>query len=283
MKQLKQLAVLALIVVIVGCSGEDDPAPQIPQVPIPGIKLTEYTQATYSDHKEEGTRTEEFYYDTDNRLTRHLTKQVFTVTMNGYVDTDSLQFENTVTYAPDKAIIIDTFGNISVYILNQAGYATNCTRMESAGTFIRNYTFRYSADSQLTEVTETLDNNVWSRITLQPTSETTATLAIMSGGGIITNTFQLILGERNTSCLPWLYLTEQHPLKLHQEAMYAQLLGKAPELLIQSIAPEEGNEKTTYSYTTDKMGELASCKESTRNSGYTYTRTVKYSINRSEH
>ena len=237
MKQLKQLVVLVVIAVVVGCSDEDEPTPPIPLGPITDIKLTEYIQTTYSNYKEEVTRTENFYYDTDSRLTRHLTKQVFTVTMNGHVDTDSLQFENTVTYTPNEVTINDAFGNVSIYTLNQAGYATSCIRRESEGTFIRNYTFLYSADSQLTEVTETINNNVWSRISLQPTSEPKATLTILSGGGENTNVFHLTLGEKNTSCLPWLYLTEQHPLKLHQEAMYAQLLGKAPELLIQSIEP----------------------------------------------
>lgn len=272
MKQIKLWAALCITVALLAACSEED-APQLPVEDIPGMVLTERmdTDGGIAD------RTEEFYYNEAHQLTRRVIKQKTTVTMGGYTDYDSLRLENRVTYSDREAVVTDAFDNVSTYILNEEGYATSCIRREGKGTnTVREYTFAYSDDAALTEVMEIINGKIYSRIKFQPSTEKTVSLIAESG---ITNTFLLTLGEENTSLLPWLYLTGFYPLDLHQEAMYAQLLGKAPKLLIKTIQPEGGDEKTTYSYTMDKAGNLSSCKESILSDGYRYNRTINYAIN----
>lgn len=220
-------------------------------------------------------RTEEFYYNESQQLTRRVTKQVYTVTVNGFTDTDSLQIESRVTYTDHEVTVIDASGNVSVYVLNKEGYASSCIRHEATD-MIRIYSFAYSAHHSLTQMTEFINGEVVSQITLQPATAITATASLLAENGGISDTFLLTLGQANTSQLPWLYLTELYPFNLHQEAMYAHLLGKAPAQLIQSIQPEGGDEKTTYSYATDAKGNLSSCEEVISSHGTDYRRIIKY-------
>lgn len=265
---MKQLALLCLAVIaLVACSEEDAPT-----VEALGMTITE--EAVSNAGKVE--RTEEFYYNKARKLTRHVLKQKFTVEIGGHTDTDSIQIENRVTYAPNEATVTDASDNVSTYLLNEKGYATSCIRREGEGAFIRNYTFNYAPDGVLAEVQETINGKTESRIILQPLTETTATLRTEIGE--VNSTFLLSFNEENTSRLPWLYYTDLYPLNLHQDAMYAQLLGKSPARLIHSIQPETGDERTTYTYTTDAKGDLRSCTESIHSYGITNRRTVNYSI-----
>lgn len=273
MKQVKQWATLCLMIALLSaCTEEETPLPPT-EVEVPGMVLTEVT------HSDGGIvdRTEEFYYNEAHQLTRRVVKQKTTVTIGQYTDHDSLRLENRVVYGDREAVVTDAFDNVSTYILNEEGYATSCIRREGKGTnTVRVYTFAYSDDAALTEIMEIINGKIYSRIKLHPVTDKTTSLSAESG---ISNTFLLTLGEENTSALPWLYLAEFYPLDLHQEAMYAQLLGKAPQWLIQTIQPEGGDEITTYTYTTDKAGNLSSCEVSTQSGEATYLRTVNYSIN----
>lgn len=269
---MKLRAALCFTVALLAACSEED-VPQLPVEEVPGMVLTERmnTDGGIVD------RTEEFYYDDAHRLTSRVIKQKTTVTLGGYTDYDSLRLENRVTYSDREAVITDAFDNVSTYILNEEGYATSCIRREGKGTnTVRVYTFAYSDDASLTEIMEIINGKIYSRIKLQPLTDKTVSLIVESGIG---NTFLLTLGDENTSLLPWLYLTELYPLNLHMEAMYAQLLGKAPKQLIQTLQPEGGDEKVTFTYTNDKAGNLSSCKISTRSDGYVYNRTVNYAIN----
>lgn len=270
MKQRMLLALLcSTVIALSACSEEDTPAP-LPETP--GMTLTEkiITDGGIVD------RTEEFYYNESRQLTRRVMKQKTTVSLGGYTDTDSLRLENRVTYTPDEVTVTDASDNVSTYLLNDQGYATSCIRREAGTRQSRVYTFGYSDDAVLTEVMEIINGKIQSRATFQPLTASSATLCIENGE--ISSTALLTLGEENTSHLPWLYLTEQYPLNLHQEAMYAQLLGKSPERLIASLRPETGDEQTTYTYTTDAAGNLRSCTESILSYGATYRRTVNYLI-----
>lgn len=253
------------------CSKEDAPLPPAEEE-VPGMVLTEtiYSDAGIVD------RTEEFYYNEAHQLTRHVVKQNTTVEMGGYIDHDSLRLETSVAYSNREAVVTDAFDHVSTYTLNEKGYATSCIRREGKeADRLRAYTFAYSKDDALTEMVEIINEEVCSRIKLQPLTDKTVSLSAENG---TVDTFLLTLAERNASALPWLYLTELYPLNLHQEAMYAQLLGKAPQWLIQTIRPEGSDETMTHTYINDKAGNLSSCQVSTQSSGVIYQRTVEYSI-----
>lgn len=269
---MKQWATLCLTAALFAACLEED-TPLLPIEEVPGMVLTERmnTDGGIAD------RTEEFYYNEAHQLTRRIIKQKTTVTINGYTDYDSLRLENRITYSDREAVVTDAFDNVSTYILNEKGYATSCIRREGKGTnTVRVYTFAYSDDATLTEIMEIINGEIYSRIKLQPLTDKTVSLTAESG---LTNTFLLTLGKENTSHLPWLYLAELYPLNLHQEAMYAQLLGKTPKWLIHTLQPEGGDEIVIFTYTNDKADNLSSCKISTQSGGYVYNRTVNYTIN----
>lgn len=267
---MKQWAALCFTVILfAACSEEETP---VTPVEIPGMVLTE----TMTSDGGIVDRAEEFYYNDVHQLIKRVIKQKTTVTINRQTDIDSLRLENKVVYGDREVTVTDAFDNISTYILNENGYATSCIRREGKGTnTVRVYTFAYSDDSSLTEIMEIINGKIYSHINLQPLTDNTISLSVEGG---ITNTFLLTLGQENTSRLPWLYLTELYPLDLHKEALYANLLGKAPQWLIQTIQPEGGDEKTTYVYDTDNTGNLSSCKESIQSGNYTYSRRVNYAI-----
>lgn len=271
MKQIRLLTAFCLTIIALSACSEEDASPD-PPAETPGITLTEriISDGGIVD------RTEEFYYNEARQLTRRVMKQQFTVTVNGITDTDSLRLENKVTYATDEVTVTDASDNVSTYLLNDQGYATSCIRREVGTKMARLYTFGYSDDGTLAAVMEIINGKIVSQLTFRALTETTATFCTENGE--ISSTFLLTLGEENTSRLPWLYLTEQYPLNLHQDALYAQLLGKSPTRLIQSLRPETGDERTTYTYTTDGAGNLSSCKESFVSYGDTYRRTVNYLI-----
>lgn len=270
MKQIELLVAFCLTMIAFSACSEEE-TPLVP-VEMPGMVIAEKIISDAGIVN----RTEEFYYNEAQQLTRRVMKQKYTVTVGGYTDTDSLRLENKVTYAPDEVTVTDASDNVSTYLLNDQGYATSCIRREANTRQSRIYTFGYSNDGTLKEVMEIIGGEIVSRISIQPQTETTATFH--SENGEVSSTFLLTLGEENTSHLPWLYLTEQYPLNLHQDAMYAQLLGKSPERLIQSLRPETGDGLTTYTYTTDAAEHLRSCTESILSYGATYRRTVNYSI-----
>lgn len=67
----------------------------------------------------------------------------FTIVQSYSVQGEPMCIENaaSVTYSEHQAVVTDNFGNVSVYTLDDKGYATSCTRQEN-GT-VRTYTFSY--------------------------------------------------------------------------------------------------------------------------------------------
>ena len=56
----------------------------------------------------------------------------FTTVQSYSVQNEPVKIENTtsVTYEEHQAIATDNFGNVSTYLLNDKGYANQCTRQE---------------------------------------------------------------------------------------------------------------------------------------------------------
>lgn len=207
-------------------------------------------------------KTDIYLYHND-LLVRHTTTQNF-----GQGD---LVYEVTLNYdRPGQVFSIDSNNNQALYLLNSlSGFAEQCTYTSSGGQ-IREFTFSYSPDSLLTEITETIDGILGGNIRLAYQSNDIKSSTVME------NIINYSAGMyENSQSLPLLALTEAYyPQSLHNEAMFAGLLGKTPKHLIAECHPQ-GNrdEQTTYSYQFDTQGRPNSITETT-----TYTGEVVRSI-----
>ena len=198
-----------------------------------------------------------------------------------------MKIENTtsVTYEEHQAIATDNFGNVSTYLLNDKGYAIQCTRQEVGAT--RTYGFSYFTSPEgkpyLKNITESINGKVYASIGIdysnpqalrivqkvdtytQPYTATTP-----AGTSIITQ-----------SEVPCLFFADLYPLSLHSAALYGKLLGEPFSILIEQIIPD-GNtisqEVRKYTYSLDKRNIITSCKEVTNSYGTNYIRTVNYVI-----
>lgn len=243
-------------------------------IPFRQITLTE-TIPNDNPPETQVTRKEEYFFSDKQQLVSHVTTQLF-----GRLGEYSMSHETTLTYTESEVTVTDAGGSVSVYTLNEQGYASRCTRREPSSEQTREYAFSYSDYTTygafLTRITETIQGEVTATIAFNflPTSQATITLQNRS----FSDTYHLGFGELNTSRLPLLLFTELHPLALHQEAMYAGLLGESPVQLIHTLTPANQTEGNTYTYTTDTNGNLSSCTISVQNDGNTHQRTVKYNL-----
>ena len=85
----------------------------------------------------------------------------FTTVQSYSVQNETVKIENTtsVTYEEHQAIATDNFGNVSTYLLNDKGYAIQCTRQEVGET--RTYGFFYFTSPEgkpyLKNITESIN------------------------------------------------------------------------------------------------------------------------------
>ena len=92
----------------------------------------------------------------------------FTIVQSYSVQGEPMCIENaaSVTYSEHQAVVTDNFGNVSVYTLDDKGYATSCTRQEN-GT-VRTYTFSYFTAPEgkyyLKNITESINDGVYASI-----------------------------------------------------------------------------------------------------------------------
>lgn len=237
----------------------------------PALQKVTLTEALKSDDQDV-IRKETYLYAETHQLISHTTTQL--------CDEFSLTHETTLSYGDKKVTVTDAFDNVSIYTLNSQGYASSCTRHEAGSGQTREYAFSYSTNttngSFLTGITETIQGNVTSKIVFNSLTLSKSSLSLYQGD--LSNTYGIVFNDANTSRLPSLYLTEMYPLNLHNEAMYARLLGENLLTLIHSIHPSGGTEESTYVYETDAAGQMHSCTESIRNNGQTFKRRVDYTV-----
>lgn len=191
----------------------------------------------------------------------------------------------TVVYNERQAIVTDYFGNVSTYLLNEKGYATQCTRQEVNNT--RTYDFSYFIAPEgryyLENITESVNGEVYASISIDysnyqalriiqktDTYEQAYTATTPTSNGI-TNRWEI----------PCLFFTGLYPLSLHSAALYGKLLGEPFNILINRIIPDgntESQEVTAYTYSFNERNVITSCKEVINSYGTDYIRTVSYVI-----
>lgn len=231
MKQLKYALTLLLCTnIFYGCS--DDKQPEIST-----ITITE----TMSNDGGSVTRTEQYTY-TDKLLTSHITTQSFS--------DESLSHDVSFTYSGNEVTLTYSEGNTAVYTIGADGYATQCIYQLASQT--RQYQFTYS-DGHLTQVDESIDGIPFMSNTLRYKEGDLISVATGSNEMICTPGTTL-----NTNELPNLLLANVYPLSLHQDALYAHILGKATRHFTDSVVPaiENPNESTQYTYTVGKSGKV---------------------------
>ena len=187
----------------------------------------------------------------------------FTIVQSYSVQGEPMCIENaaSVTYSEHQAVVTDNFGNVSVYTLDDKGYATSCTRQEN-GT-VRTYTFSYFTAPEgkyyLKNITESINDGVYASIDIDYGNY--QALRILQKTGV-----------------PCLFLAELYPLSLHTAALYGKFLGEPFPILIDRIIPDGNKEVTNYIFSFDKRNLMTSCKEVINSYGTDYTRTVSYVI-----
>lgn len=173
----------------------------------------------------------------------------------------SISGELTLSYSGNEVTQTDMSGNTSVYTLNSDGYATQCVShfLEQ----IREYRFTYD-NGYLTQVDEQVDGTYTLSNFL---TYVDGNLTSISDG---TNKWLLQPSSTlNYSQLPCLQIADSYPLSFHLDAVYAHLLGKPTQHLVQSVIPdtETPQEETVYSYQTDATGKVNNIQVATTYTG----------------
>lgn len=236
MKQLKYaLALLLCTSLFCGCS--DDNQPEIYTMTMTEIMSSDGGSVTKTDQ----------YTYIDKLLTSHITTQSFS--------DQSLSHDVSFTYSGNVVTLTYSEGNTAIYTLDANGCATQCVYQLASQT--RQYQFTYS-DGYLTQVDESIDGVPFMSNTLRYKDGDLTSVA--TGSNEMTCTPGTTL---NTSELPDLLLANIYPLSLHQDALYAHILGKATCHFTDSFVPaiENPDESTQYTYTVGKSGNVEKIDE----------------------
>ena len=251
----------------------------------PGYPVTHFSKIELKEVKEEPgapavTVTQTYDYSAGRLIN-------FTSTQSFVAGGELFKIENatTVVYGDHQAVVTDEINNISIYTLDDNGYAISCVRQEMDGK-IRSYTFDYLINTEgkyfLKNITETLDGNKsYSSINIDYSSYRTLRITQQVDKSEQTYIASTSTGNEiaNTSEIPYLFLTDLYPLSFHSVAIYGKFLGDAYNTLITDLRPEDNsgsNETTTYTYRFDKKDVDISCSELTKSYGTDYARTVDY-------
>ena len=152
-----------MIILIATTAGEDNNDSggngSCPTVPFSTIRLTE--DSPYEAGVPTVTTTQTYSYKRGQLAG-------FTTVQSYSVQNEPVKIENTtsVTYEEHQAIATDNFGNVSTYLLNDKGYAIQCTRQEVSAT--RTYGFSYFTSPEgkpyLKNITESINGKVYASI-----------------------------------------------------------------------------------------------------------------------
>lgn len=281
----KQIYILLLLLIgMTGCN-DDEPGIGNPKGKYP---VTSFTKIQLSEDSpyEAGVptvTTTQTYLFSSGILTGYTSLQ------NYRVENEPVEIKNsaTVRYNDREVMVTDDAGNVSTYLLNDKGYAVECTRQEAGIT--RTYTFSYFTEAEdkaylLEKITESIhEGEVYSSIGID--YSTPGTLRITQKVDTYEQIYTATVGTdaklANLSEIPCLFLTGLYPLSLHSVAIYGKLLGEPFDTLIAQITPEgneESKETVDYSYKTNAQGIVTSCTEVTNSYGTDYRRTVNYVI-----
>lgn len=277
------LCIGLLLLIMAGCQDEETPRgnePELPPYPTVSFNCIEVSEEQKSD-AQSVTNTQSYQY-TEGRLTGCITTQTLYVV-------EPLEYKHTtqVSYEAQQAVVSDDFGNVSTYTLDSYGYATSCIRQEVGGD-VRNYTFSYyiaqDGSRHLSHIEEELaDGSKYAEISLDYTDY--PTLHITHRVDEFEQSFTATTSDEaryiNLSELPFLFLSEQHPLCLHTCALYGKLLGEPLKLLVTDLKPDgesEGNETVSYSYTFDSENLVTHCIVLTHSYGKKFERELRYVI-----
>lgn len=218
-------------------------------------------------------KTEKLLFD-QNQLLQHTVRQT--------VLESEINYEVNLTYSENK-VIVATEMTAFTYTLNAEGYASQCIYVEPD--LKREYRFSYSTDGYLTKVIENINNELYSTLTLTYNNGDLQSITSSLNG--ISNKILYEPGEQSSPYnLPCLGVLDTYPLSMHTEALYAGLLGKAPQhLTVRTSIEGNDSEYTNYTYKFDKERNLTQIHSQTTYSGgdsYSYypnRRTISISYN----
>lgn len=275
--------VFTLLVVFTGITACEDNNDSVnngnyPTVPFSKIQLSE--DSPYEAKVPTVTTTQTYLYN-KGLLTDFNTIQSYSV------EGELMKIENatTVVYNERQTVVTDNFGNVSTYLLNDKGYAIQCTRQEVST--VRTYTFSYFTDPEgkyyLENVTESVNGEIYASIDIDYSNYQALRIAqkVDTYEQAYTATTPASNGIINQSEVPCLFFTDLYPLSLHSAALYGKLLGDPFNILIDQIIPDgntESKEVTKYTYSFDKRNIITSCNEVINSYGKNYPRTVNYII-----
>ncbi len=220
---------------------------------------------TTDDPRELTKKTETLYF-TDGELQTCTVTQVIPHYDNYTIECESnLSYANTVT-------MTGCVGEKATYTLNKDGFAVSCNVEESG--LLRHYEFTYQ-NKYLSTVTETINNTETIRIELFYNKGDLIKMTETKSDDKYTLHF-IPTPEKNVGKLPLLYLTEIYPLYFHKMAIYAGILGKTPQHLIQQITIENNTtDAANYSYKYSN-GYIISCEIEIITGIYKSYRSLKF-------
>lgn len=213
---------------------------------IPTIARMVWSEISHLDVTVECTDT---YTYKKQRLDNHTTRQAYMVdnTPQSFEITNQWQY----TYATDneqatQAILTTYSGNTATYLIDEEGYAKQCTYQLGGQT--RTYRFDYT-NGYLTRLEEDIDGKPYSTLTFHYQDQ------VLIGISTPDNRYRYEPDRNTTNPLhlpPCLHLLDIYPLNLHIDALMAHLLGKQSAHFVRRITID-GNpdEYTGYTYQWD--------------------------------
>lgn len=185
----------------------------------------------------------------------------------------TMECQDNASYAGANTTITGCSVESAVYTLNREGFAVSCDIKD--GGQLRHYDFSYT-NGYLSAVSEAINNTETFQMELrynkgdliQTTEKKT---------GYDTHTLNFTpTAEENVGKLPLHYLTEIYPLSFHRIAIYAGILGKAPQHLIQQITSESSIPDTAkYSYKFSNEY-IISCRIEIKGDGWISSRSLRF-------
>lgn len=253
---MKKIAVLLWATLLFGCSSDEEAREENEKE-----QWTMVFQETIRDditHPVD--RTEVFFFE-HGKLKKHTVSQQY--------EEETIAHEVILTHT-DRQVTVTTEGEKMVYALNEQGYADRCEYTTLSEQ--RTYQFAYSTEGHLNGIFEYKKGGLNSSVSFTYENGDIASVSPSMNG--MTNTFVYEPGEKRSTAypLPCLALLEIHPLTLHTEALYAGLLGKAPEHFTARTSPwGNDTEYTTYTYQFDEKGQPSGMSCRTVYGGQLYT------------
>lgn len=178
---------------------------------------------------------------------------------------------SNISYALDVTVM-GCVVEKATYTLNSDGYAVSCVLEESG--LSRHYQFTYT-NGYLSSIYEEINGDESFSMELSYEKGN----LIKTKEHIHNNEYVckfVSTPEKNVGKLPLHYLTELYPLYFHNMAMYAGILGKAPNHLIQQITVEH-NTTDSVSYTYQFSNEyITSCNIKITNNVATSFRSLHF-------